>query len=87
MRLQPAVGRFFREDRPCTTSNPTSSSAITTRDSTASQHENHDATHEDAPEAQAQQYKDYDARSALKHHYTISPFLAAPLLTPARATC
>jgi hypothetical protein len=38
------------------------------------------------PEAQAQHY-DYDARSALKHHRTdISPFSAAPLLTPARAT-
>ncbi|KAJ7084100.1 hypothetical protein C8R44DRAFT_894245 [Mycena epipterygia] len=38
------------------------------------------------PEAQAQQYEDYDARSVLKHHCTTSPFSAAPLLTPARAT-
>ncbi|KAJ7084110.1 hypothetical protein C8R44DRAFT_991896 [Mycena epipterygia] len=38
------------------------------------------------PEAQAQQYEDYDARSVLKNHCTTSPFSAAPLLTPARAT-
>jgi hypothetical protein len=51
------------------------------------QYENRDAAHEGAPEALVQHYEDYDARFALKHHCTgISPFSAAPLLTPTRAT-
>ncbi|KAJ7264567.1 hypothetical protein C8J57DRAFT_1718485 [Mycena rebaudengoi] len=33
------------------------------------------------PEAQAQHYEVYDARSVLKHHCTIDPFSAATLLT------
>ncbi|KAJ7884267.1 hypothetical protein B0H13DRAFT_2343751 [Mycena leptocephala] len=55
--------------------------------SAAPQHEHRNAAHKGAPEAQAQYYEDYDARFLLKHHCTdISPFSAAPLLTPASAT-
>ncbi|KAJ7351552.1 hypothetical protein DFH08DRAFT_806272 [Mycena albidolilacea] len=54
---------------------------------TAPRHENRNATHEGAPEAQAQHYADYDARFALKHHCTdINTFSVALLLTPAWAT-
>ncbi|KAJ6525568.1 hypothetical protein DFH09DRAFT_1328921 [Mycena vulgaris] len=78
----------FRENRPSTTSNATSSSVTTTRDRDAHQAQHHITSnaHEGAPEARAQHYEKYDARSVLKHHCTTSPFSAAPLLMPARAT-
>ncbi|KAF8147234.1 hypothetical protein K438DRAFT_1989813 [Mycena galopus ATCC 62051] len=72
--------------RPCATCSATSSSIITTRAPSAAQpHEHRDAAHEGAPQAQAQHHEDYDAQFVLKHHRTIGPFSAAPLLTPARA--
>ncbi|KAF8127329.1 hypothetical protein K438DRAFT_2000884 [Mycena galopus ATCC 62051] len=41
------------------------------------------AAHEGKPEAQAQHFEDYDARSVLEHHCTTGPFSADPLLMPA----
>ena len=77
---------LFRSDPPPPPAPPLPPSPPSAS-SAAPQHERRDAAHEGAPEAQAQHYEDYDPRFALKHHCTdISPSLAAPLLTPARAT-
>ncbi|KAF7366139.1 hypothetical protein MVEN_00490800 [Mycena venus] len=69
--------------RPAGTSKPTV--LLPSLTAAAPPYEQRDAVHEGVPQAQAQQYEDYNTRSVLKYRCTASLFSAAPLLTLARA--